>query len=169
MTFCGSSAKQDAKRVIAGRRRFTCLSPGLVRMEFSPFDRFEDRYSIICHEKQKPVKFKSVVEKGSTAGDGGFPKPGRAGYRPGPLSALAPVLGLSSHVPVSFLKDIRKQEPLGLRGRDRAHCPGMAEISKQPRPLQDTATLHVNRNDQLVDPVPGQWSHWGQPPGYDPV
>ena len=51
------------KQIIAGKRRFSCLSSGLVRMEFSPSGKFEDRHSVICYEKQKPVAFKNITEK----------------------------------------------------------------------------------------------------------
>ncbi len=51
--------------VVIGKRRFTCLSPTLVRVEFAPDGRFEDRRSIVAHEKQKPVRFAKVDKKGN--------------------------------------------------------------------------------------------------------
>ncbi len=47
-------------------RRFTCLAPGLVRLEFAPDGRFNDRRSLVAYEQQRPVPF-AKIEK--TAGE----------------------------------------------------------------------------------------------------
>jgi len=44
-------------------RRFTCMSPTLVRLEFAPDGRFEDRSSMIAHEPKRPIPFTSVEQK----------------------------------------------------------------------------------------------------------
>jgi hypothetical protein len=49
--------------IIIGHRRFTCLSSGLVRLEFSPNGRFEDRLSIVAHEPKRPIPFKKIERK----------------------------------------------------------------------------------------------------------
>lgn len=48
--------------VTAGRRRFTCLGPRLVRVEFSPSGVFEDRRTIVAYNPRRPVAFQSVEE-----------------------------------------------------------------------------------------------------------
>jgi len=48
------------KSVIQGKRRFTCLAPGLIRMEFAPDGIFEDRRSLVAYQKQTPHEFKSI-------------------------------------------------------------------------------------------------------------
>lgn len=53
-----------AKEVILGKRRFTCLSEGLVRMEFSPDGSFEDRRSLVASGKRKPIAFRKVKQEG---------------------------------------------------------------------------------------------------------
>jgi len=50
--------------VIEGNRRFTCLAPGLIRMEFAPDGIFEDRRSLVAYPKQAPVAFRSVQKSG---------------------------------------------------------------------------------------------------------
>ena len=49
-----------SESIVIGRRRFTCLAPGLIRMEFAPDGIFEERRSIVAYEKQNPKAFKSV-------------------------------------------------------------------------------------------------------------
>lgn len=51
------------RSVVAGKRRFTMLSPGLVRMEFSPTGKFEDRRSLTAYAKRQPRAFKKVTRK----------------------------------------------------------------------------------------------------------
>ena len=48
-------------QVIIGNRRFTCLSPTLVRVEFSPEGKFDDRRSVMAYPKQQPQAFTSVT------------------------------------------------------------------------------------------------------------
>jgi alpha-glucosidase (family GH31 glycosyl hydrolase) len=50
--------------VVEGNRRFSCLAPGLIRMEFAPDGVFEDRRSIVAYEKQMPEAFKSIRKNG---------------------------------------------------------------------------------------------------------
>ena len=50
--------------VIEGNRRFTCLAPGLIRMEFAPDGIFEDRRSLVAYPKQAPLAFQSVQKSG---------------------------------------------------------------------------------------------------------
>ena len=47
---------------IVKNRRFTCLSDGLIRMEFSPNAVFEDRRSIVAYEARSPIPFKNITE-----------------------------------------------------------------------------------------------------------
>jgi alpha-glucosidase (family GH31 glycosyl hydrolase) len=54
----------NAEPVILGKRRFTCLAPGLVRLEFSPTGEFEDRLSLVAHTPRRPIPFERVEEKG---------------------------------------------------------------------------------------------------------
>jgi len=49
--------------IISGKRRFTCLTPRLVRIEFSPTGVFEDRRSIVAFTRPDPVPFESVDEQ----------------------------------------------------------------------------------------------------------
>ena len=48
--------------VIVGKRRFTCLSPRLVRMEFSPNGIFEERRSMVAYTPRQSRPFDSVSE-----------------------------------------------------------------------------------------------------------
>jgi len=48
--------------IISSKRRFTCLSPRLVRMEFSPTGVFEDRRSLVAYNLHQPIPFDSVEE-----------------------------------------------------------------------------------------------------------
>lgn len=50
--------------VIVGSRRFTCLSSGLIRMEFAPNGIFETRRSLVAYEPQKPCAFQSIRHEG---------------------------------------------------------------------------------------------------------
>ncbi|MFP4176915.1 MAG: TIM-barrel domain-containing protein [Candidatus Brocadiia bacterium] len=50
--------------LIIGNRRFRCLSPTLVRIEYSPGGTFEDRRSIVACSEQTPLAFKDVREDG---------------------------------------------------------------------------------------------------------
>ncbi|MFW6336748.1 MAG: hypothetical protein ACOC3G_06440, partial [Phycisphaeraceae bacterium] len=43
--------------VVLGKQRFTCLSPSLVRFEYSPTGEFEDRPSIVASEPRQPQPF----------------------------------------------------------------------------------------------------------------
>ena len=45
------------KSVILGKRRFTCLSATLIRMEYAPDGKFEDRRSLVAYEQKRPVDF----------------------------------------------------------------------------------------------------------------
>lgn len=49
--------------IIIGNRRFTCLSPTLVRMEFAPDGVFEKRRSLVAHAKREPIAF-IKIQKG---------------------------------------------------------------------------------------------------------
>ncbi len=54
-------------RIVIGKRRFTCLTPTLVRMEFSPDGIFEERRSLVAYAEQTPIAFASQTrEKGQT-------------------------------------------------------------------------------------------------------
>ena len=50
--------------IIIKNRRFTCLSPTLVRVEYSPDGMFEDRRSMVAYPEKKPIAFQSVTEDG---------------------------------------------------------------------------------------------------------
>ena len=50
--------------IIIKNRRFTCLSPTLVRVEYSPNGTFEDRRSMVAYPEKKPIAFRSVTEDG---------------------------------------------------------------------------------------------------------
>ena len=50
--------------IICGKRRFTCLSPRLVRLEFSPSGTFEDRRSLAAYHRPQPLPFDSVEQQG---------------------------------------------------------------------------------------------------------
>ncbi len=47
--------------VVSGLRRFTCLTPRLVRMEFSPTGVFEERRSMVAYAPRAPRPFASVT------------------------------------------------------------------------------------------------------------
>jgi alpha-glucosidase (family GH31 glycosyl hydrolase) len=49
--------------IISGKRRFTCLTPRLVRIEFSSTGAFEDRRSMVAFTRPAPLPFESVEEK----------------------------------------------------------------------------------------------------------
>jgi alpha-glucosidase (family GH31 glycosyl hydrolase) len=51
-------------RLIIGLRRFTCLSPTLVRVEYALDGRFEDRTSIVAAAVQQPMSFISQRTEG---------------------------------------------------------------------------------------------------------
>ena len=51
-------------RIVRGKRRFTCLSTGLVRIEFAPDGVFEKRRSMVAYAEQKPLPFDSVEDDG---------------------------------------------------------------------------------------------------------
>ena len=53
--------------IISGKRRFTCLTPHLVRLEFSPTGTFEDRRSLVAFTRPEPIPFESLEEQ-----DGGI-------------------------------------------------------------------------------------------------
>ncbi len=48
------------KEIVAGNRRFTVISPTLVRMEFAPDKKFENRRSMIAYSQKHPLAFHSV-------------------------------------------------------------------------------------------------------------
>jgi hypothetical protein len=48
---------------VIGHRRFTLLAPGLVRMEYSPSGRFEDRRSMVAYEEKHSRRFPSIEER----------------------------------------------------------------------------------------------------------
>ncbi len=50
--------------VTVGHRRFTCLSPTLVRMEYAPDGVFQERRSLIAHEPKQPIPFSGQREDG---------------------------------------------------------------------------------------------------------
>ncbi|MFA5206223.1 MAG: TIM-barrel domain-containing protein [Lentisphaeria bacterium] len=50
--------------IVVGKRRFTCLSPTLVRLEFSPTGRFEDRPSVVAAVPRQPIPFDAVRQDG---------------------------------------------------------------------------------------------------------
>ncbi len=52
--------------IISGHRRFTCLSPNLVRLEFSPTGIFEERRSLVAYNRPQPMQFESVNEHDGT-------------------------------------------------------------------------------------------------------
>ena len=54
-----------SEHAIIQNRRFTCLSPTLVRIEFAPDGNFEDRRSMVAYAEQNPVAFESVMQDGS--------------------------------------------------------------------------------------------------------
>lgn len=58
-----------AHPVVLGCRRFTCLSPALVRMEFAPDGRFEDRPSIVAIEPRHPLPFDDVATRTGAEGE----------------------------------------------------------------------------------------------------
>ena len=49
--------------IISGKRRFTCLSPRLVRLEFSPTGVFEERHSLVAYDRPQPIEFDRVEER----------------------------------------------------------------------------------------------------------
>ena len=51
--------------VIIGRRRFTALSPQLIRMEFAPDGIFEERRSLVAYVEQKSAPFRSIRQNGA--------------------------------------------------------------------------------------------------------
>ncbi len=50
--------------VILKNRRFTCLSPTLVRIEFAPDGKFEGRRSLIAYATQEPIAFAESSTEG---------------------------------------------------------------------------------------------------------
>ncbi len=52
------------QRYVCGNRRFTCLSPHLVRLEFAPDGVFEDRRSLVAYAPKKPKHFHAVKDDG---------------------------------------------------------------------------------------------------------
>lgn len=49
--------------VVLGKQRFTCLTPSLVRFEYSPTGTFEDRPSIVASEPRQPRPFVEQVQQ----------------------------------------------------------------------------------------------------------
>jgi hypothetical protein len=49
---------------VIGKRRFTCLAPTLVRIEYAPDGVFEDRRSMVAYAEKKPMAFKAVSRDG---------------------------------------------------------------------------------------------------------
>jgi len=67
MTTLNSSESQHAlPAVISGCRRFTCLSPTLVRMEYAPDGVFEERRSLVAYAPQQPRPFQHIREHEGT-------------------------------------------------------------------------------------------------------
>ena len=56
--------QQQHRAIIAGKRRFTCLSPTLLRMEFAPDGVFEDRRSLVAYAPRQAQPFCSVESTG---------------------------------------------------------------------------------------------------------
>ena len=56
--------QQTSGIIFLGNRRFTCLSPTLVRIEFSPTGAFDDRRSMAAYATKQPVPFASVGKDG---------------------------------------------------------------------------------------------------------
>lgn len=50
-------------QIISGKRRFTCLTPRLVRIEYSPDGVFEDRPSMVAINRLSPLLFESEQEQ----------------------------------------------------------------------------------------------------------
>ena len=50
--------------IILGKRRFICLSPTVVRVEYAPAGAFEARRSMIAYPAQVPTAFKSITRDG---------------------------------------------------------------------------------------------------------
>ena len=49
--------------IISGKRRFSCLTPHLIRLEFSPTGIFEERRSLVAFTRPEPIPFESVEEQ----------------------------------------------------------------------------------------------------------
>jgi alpha-glucosidase (family GH31 glycosyl hydrolase) len=49
--------------IISGKRRFSCLTPRLVRIEFSPTGVFEERRSLVAYNRPQPSPFESMEEQ----------------------------------------------------------------------------------------------------------
>ncbi|MEI6518562.1 MAG: TIM-barrel domain-containing protein [bacterium] len=69
MTIPYSDVKKDnnfvnSAAVVIGHRRFICLSPTLVRIEFSPDGIFDDRRSMVAYNQQQPVAFTAITRDG---------------------------------------------------------------------------------------------------------
>ena len=54
----------NADAVILGNRRFLCLSPTLVRLEYAPDARFEDRQSVVAAAPRRPARFRAHEREG---------------------------------------------------------------------------------------------------------
>ncbi len=52
-------------KIVLGNRRFTCLSPTLVRVEFAPDGRFDDRRSMVAYAAQRPLPFAGTRRDGA--------------------------------------------------------------------------------------------------------
>ena len=50
--------------IVLGKRRFTCLTPRLVRLEFSPTGVFEDRPSLVVPAARQAIPFDTVSQVG---------------------------------------------------------------------------------------------------------
>ncbi len=62
-----------AERLVINKRRFSMLSPTLVRMEYAPDGRFDERRSLAAYEVQKPLPFvRRSSEEGWDVLDTGF-------------------------------------------------------------------------------------------------
>ena len=63
-----SSAPAPSARIVLGNRRFTLLSPTLVRIEYAPGGAFEERRSMLAWAEQRPLPFDGawdVLETGA--------------------------------------------------------------------------------------------------------
>ena len=53
----------DDSIIIGSSARFSCLSSGLVRMEYSPIGKFENRRSLRANNRPEPISFSRILEE----------------------------------------------------------------------------------------------------------
>lgn len=65
---------QAVKSLIYGKKRITCLSPRLVRLEYAPDGNFENRRSMVAYREKNPLPLEAVVRTpaGIEASTGGM-------------------------------------------------------------------------------------------------